>query len=278
MTQSSSEGLADNSTNPLYRLVKCSPWVLGVMLLVIWGAVKTPWEEQIAQRFRETTFHQPEPISREIRDSLGQGLTIAALGGFRGIAANFLWLYLTEAWSHKQWSRVRANAEMAVILQPRVTFFWDHGAWMLAWNASADALNYMEADSYTRQKEGQRYIEQGRRMLERGVKANPEKFELYQRLAELYAQKLKDYEKAAEYYKVVLEKPDPPSYAERFVGIYLEKADRKQEAYDWWRQLWLSAKEHPPKTIRRWEKVEQHIRKLEMELNITETKRIFAKW
>jgi hypothetical protein len=252
-------------------------YALAALLLLAWGAVKLPWEEKMTDRRKQIMYGGTLPFSFELRDSLGQGLTLAALGGFRGLAANFVWISLTTSWENQQWTRVRALAEFAVLLQPRVLFFWENGAWHLAWNASVAAENYNEAEKTPgqRARESRQWIEAGKNMLERGIRAIPEKPQLYMRLGELHQQRLQDYATAAQYYRLAASRPGAPTFAERFVGYMLERADQKQEAYDYWVSLWRSSPEHPPATPRQWPKIAQQIRQLENELNIPADKRIF---
>jgi tetratricopeptide (TPR) repeat protein len=215
------------------------------------------------------------PMNYQLRDSLGQGLTMATLGGFRGLAADCLWISLTEAWKDQEWERVQALVEMCVLMQPRVAFFWDMGAWNLAWNAS-DSVRMSERKGPVdrRNHDSMMWIEAGRSLLERGIRVLPEQPILYQRLGDLYWQRLHDYEKAAECYREALKRPKVPMYLERFVGFALEKAGKNQEAYEYWLQLWRSAKEHG-QDQHRWDVVEQHIRKLEDSLQIPEEQRLF---
>lgn len=251
---------------------------LACALLALWGAAKIPWEESLSRKRNRMLLGQEKPISYEMRDRLGQGLTLAVLGGFRGVAANFVWLDLTEAWEDQEWSRVHADAELAVLLQPRVPFFWDNGAWYLAWNASISSEKYsQDPNPDRRRREALKYVEAGREMLERGIRVNPEKPQLYERLAFLYEQRLGDYENAARYYRLALGKPGVPLYLERFVGYALEKAGKPREAYEYWKSLWDSSPDHPPRHARQWEKIESHLRKLEDELRLPDEKRIFAK-
>lgn len=250
-----------------YRL-----WAL--VLLLAWSAVKFPWELRLERERNEIMYGTSTRMSFELRDSLGQGLTLAALGGFRGLAANFLWLSVTNAWEEQQWTRLRTAAEFAVMLQPRVSFFWENAAWHLAWNASVSAQEYDDQGRPILTRESMQWIHQGESLLKRGIDAIPEKPVLYQRLAELYWQRLKDYEQAAHYYDLAKDKKGAPTYIERFVGYGLENAGKKQEAYDYWCGLWRSSEEHSER-LRRWDKIEEHIRNLEKELNIPLEKRIF---
>lgn len=248
-------------------------WI--ILILVLWTSAKVPWEMRLAKERSRIMYGTEIPLDFQMRDKLGQGLTIAALGGFRGIAANFLWLSVTTAWEDRQWTRLRALAEMVVILQPRVSFFWENSGWHMAYNASVSAEQFSKSKGATSNVESRRWIMQGRELYERGIQAIPEKHKLYEMLGLLHQQRLGDYEKAAHYYLLASQKEGAPLYLERFVGISLEKAGKKQEAYAYWLRLWGSVAEHGsgPK---RWNLIEQRIRNLESELNIPYTKRVFA--
>ena len=203
---------------------------------------------------------------------------MAALGGFRGLAADSMWLMLTAAWQEQEWERVQTFAEMCVLLQPRVTFFWDMGAWNLAWNAStSEAMNLRHAGEWGLNRANyneRRWIEAGRDMLERGIKVIPEKPTLYQRLGDLYWQRLGDYATAAEWYRRATRRPNAPVYLERLVGMALENAGKDEEAYEYWKQLWATTADHEVKDQHRWEVVEQHLSKLEDKLNIPAGERV----
>lgn len=250
---------------------------LAALVLLAWGAIKLPWEEQMTARRKQIMYGDSAAFSFEVRDSLGQGLTLAALGGFRGLAANFVWISVTTAWENQQWTRVRTLTELAVLLQPRVLFFWENGAWHLAWNASVAAENYNAPDKTPgqRARESRQWIEAGRVMLERGIRAIPEKPQLYMRMGELHQQRLEDYATAAQYYRLAAARPGAPTFAERFVGYMLERAGQKQEAYAYWLSLWHSSPDHPPVSSRQWPKIAQHIAQLEKDLNIPADKRVF---
>ncbi len=251
------------------------PTTLAVALLVLWAAVKTPWEHNLDETQSRLIHGMRPEISAEMRDQLGQGLTLAALGGFRSLAATMVWLSLYEAWSVQEWPRVRTNVDLAVLLQPRDPFYWDHGAWHLAWNASIDAAQNPKRGPLERAVESRRWVDAGRDLLERGIRANPEKFVLHQRLGDLYWHRLEDFSQAAEHYRAALALPGAPEYLDRFVGYALQRAGRTQEAYDYFRNLWN--KRHPDDLPVRWERVERELRKLEEELNLPDDARLFPK-
>ena len=230
-----------------------------LVLLLVWGGAKIPWEKAMARDQRKATYGFSGPTAVAIREKVGQGLALAALGGFRGLAANALMLQAHGAWEEQQWVRVRSALELATMLQPRVAVFWDTASWHLAWNAA------VAAERYSGEMEARRWVEAGRDLLERGTKAVPEKALLFQRLGDLYWQRLGDYQEAARCYREALSKGDAPPYLERFVGYALEKAGDKQGALDYFKNL-RREMGNPPSQDRRPEVVEREITRLEKEV------------
>lgn len=225
-----------------------------------------PWENRMArgQRLASVGFSGPTAVA--LREKLGQGLALAALGGFRGLAANALMLQAHGAWEEQQWVRVRSALEMAVLLQPRVALFWDLASWHLAWNAAVAAEQFSgESREIKRRMEARQWVEAGRELLERGTRAIPEKALLFQRLGDLYWQRLADYQAAAACYRQALTKKDAPPYLERFVGYALEKAGDPQGALEYFRGLRESMGPIPD-PARKPEVVDREIQKLERQL------------
>ena len=239
---------------------------VGLGLILAWGAVKLPWEIRMTREQRLATMGLAGPTAVAVREKLGQGLVLAALGGFRGLAANALMLEAHGAWEQQQWVRVRSALEMATLLQPRVALFWDLASWHLAWNAAVAAEQYGGETSETRRRlEARKWVEAGRVLLERGTKAVPEKAILFQRLGDLYWQRLADYQAAAESYRVALTKRDAPAYLERFVGYALDKAGDTRGALEYFQKLRRSMGD-PPDPARRPEVVEKEISRLKKKL------------
>lgn len=236
---------------------------LALLILLSWGAIKLSWEDRISSERSKIIYGSDIPMTFELRETLGQELSLAALGGFRAIVANLLWISLTKSWEDQTWTRVRTLADFAVTLQPRVLFFWENGAWHLAWNASVSVVKYAEEGKSEERKqfESRKWIDAGIDMLERGIRANPEKYGLYLRMAELYWQRLEDYEKSAEYYRLALERPGAPSYTDRFIGYALEKAGKYEESLAHWQSL-ARAPDFKQRRRAHQEKVLENIEKL----------------
>lgn len=238
----------------------------GMLTLLAWGACKVPWEIRMTREQRQATLGFSGPTAVAVREKLGQGLALAALGGFRGLAGNALVLQAHAAWENREWVRVRSALEMATLLQPRVALFWDLASWHLAWNAAVAAEQDPGETSETRRRlAARKWVEAGRQLLERGTLAIPEKAVLFQRLGDLYWQRLGDYRAAADCYREALGKGDAPVYLERFVGYALEKAGDPSAALDYFRAL-RSSMGTGPDPARKPEVVDREIERLEREV------------
>ena len=242
---------------------RTSSTLLALLLMLAWGAGKLPWEIRMTREQRWATVGFRGPTAVAVREKLGQGLILAALGGFRGLAANALMLEAHTAWEEQKWVRVRSSLELATLLQPRVALFWDLASWHLAWNAAVAAERYAGTASETKRRmEARNWTEAGRELLERGTKAIPEKSLLFQRLGDLYWQRLEDYQAAAACYREALTKGDAPPYLERFVGYALEKAGDPAAALAYFQNLRLSMGNQPD-PARKPEIVDREIQRLQ---------------
>jgi len=250
--------------------------ILAVLLLLVWGVIKLPWENSLDAEQRKLTLGSAAPITLKMRDQLGQGLTLAALGGFRGLAAIAVWLMMYSDWEKGDWPWVRTYAELGVLLQPRDVYFWDNGSWMLAYNASIDIQN--EGKNMTpaeRRAESRKLVDLGLDMLKRGIQFNPNKYVLYQRMGDLYQQRLGDLKAAARCYEEASEKPGAPPYLRRFPGYMLLRAGDDQGAFDYWKKIWPTLTPQERGSLQ-WGRVRDEIKKLEEKLNIPRQERILA--
>ncbi|MFN2509148.1 MAG: hypothetical protein ABR589_10300 [Chthoniobacterales bacterium] len=236
---------------------------------LLWGAAKVPAEHAL---FTARAQHHlnPVPLDLTLREQIGQLGFVAAFSGFRSVVADFLFIQAHIAWERTEWSRVLLLFQQVTTLQPRSVLFWDMAAWHMAWNASAAALNDPAQPRLALRIKAQReYFDLGRDFLERGIRNNPDRPQLYEALARLYRDKYKDHARAAQYFEKAAEKPGAPNYARRFAAYELSYVEgREQEAYEQLRRLYLSSeKERLPTLISR-------LKFLEGKLNIPPDQRI----
>jgi len=243
--------------------------LLVLLILIVLGAIKLPMERDLAVIHRQEHFRGVE-FNLDLREKLGQLGFIAALSGFRAIVADALFIQAHVAWERTEWSRVLLLFRHVTTLQPRSILFWDMAAWHMAWNASVAAMNDRAQPRLALRVKAQReYFALGKDFLERGIKNNPDRPELYETLARLYREKYKDHERASEFFAKAAALPGAPRYNRRFSAYELSYCEgREREAYDRLHQLYNeSEKERLPTLITR-------LKFLENKLGIPQDERI----
>jgi len=241
--------------------------VVAVLLAV--GAIKLPVERDLAARHRQEHFRGVE-FNLDLREKLGQLGFIAALSGFRAIVADGLFIQAHVAWERTEWGRVLLLFRHVTTLQPRAILFWDMAAWHMAWNASVAAMNDRTQPRLALRVKAQReYFALGKDFLERGIKNNPDRPDLYEALARLYKEKYKDHEHASEFFAKAAALPGARAYDRRFSAYELSYCEgREREAYQRLRQLYDEGeKERLPTLITR-------LKFLQTKLNIPADQRI----
>ena len=242
--------------------------------LLLFGAVKFPLESALHDAHRAAYFHGAK-LNLSLREQIGQGAFLAALSGFRGVIADLLSLQANTAWENTQWSRVIFLYNQIAMLQPRVALHWEMGAWYMAFDAAGAALKDREEfqlengvlkqkpDLRTpqqRQRESREFIRIGREFLERGVRNNPDRSALYNRLGNLLMLKGIDPYAAYEAFSKAAEFPDCMGYEKRFAAYELSKCPgREREAYALLRQLYDGDKTPGPTLVARLRAMEEKL-------------------
>jgi tetratricopeptide (TPR) repeat protein len=221
-------------------------------ILLAFGMFKLPAERAIAAQHRQVHFG--DVVNLDLREKIGQLGFVAALSGFRAVVADFLFIRAHVAWERTEWERVLFLFRQVTTLQPHVPLFWDMAAWHMAWNASAAAMNDASQPRLALRVKAQReYFALGKDFLERGIKNNPDKPELYEALARLYHDKYNDHARASEFYAKAAALPAAHSYDKRFSAYELSYCEgREREAYEQLRALYDEGeKERLPTLIKR---------------------------
>lgn len=238
-------------------------------LILLVGAAKLPVERSISDAHRALHFRSIE-FGLSLREQVGQLGFIAALSGFRSLIADYVFIQAHVAWERTEWGRVLLLFRQATTLQPRAVLFWDMAAWHMAWNASVAAMNDPSQPRLSMRLRAQReYFDLGRDFLERGIRNNPDRAQLYDVLGRLYRDKYHDHARAAEAYAQAATLPDAPGYEKRFAAYELSFCEgREEEAYDRLHQLYAIGKsERLPTLIKR-------LKVLEEKLNVPADHRI----
>lgn len=199
-------------------------------LVLLFGAFRLPIESALAAQHRSAYFHEAH-LGLSLREQIGQLGFLAALSGFRSLVADVAFIRAHVAWERTEWGRVLLHFREATTLQPRSILFWDMAAWHMAWNASV-AVEHDPTlrDQALRRRAQREYIELGKDFLERGIRNNPDRPQLYESLARLYRDKLHDHALAARYYAKAASLPGAPEYDERFAAYELSFAPGEERA------------------------------------------------
>jgi predicted Zn-dependent protease len=101
----------------------------------------------------------------------------------------------------------------------------------MAWNASVAALHDRTLpNESSRRRAAQEYVELGKGFLERGIRNNPERPQLYESLARLYRDKLHNHAAAARLYAEAATLPGAPEYDKRFAAYELSEVPGEERA------------------------------------------------
>jgi len=243
--------------------------MLSVVLLAAFGAAVIPFQISLAAHAKAAQLRSTA-LNLELRERIGQMGFLAALSGFRSPLAAFLWIEAHSAWENTEWGRMAGIFNTVTTLQPRSLLYWDMAAWHMAWNASVAAMQDEKQPSEALRIRAQRqYFNLGRDFLERGIKNNPDRYQLYLQLGVLLRDKLEDHSAAVDAFLRASEFPDAPPYCRRFAGYEMAKIPgREREAYEFLKALYQQGEKQRLPTL------VNLLRQMEKKLDIPASERV----
>lgn len=146
------------------------------------------------------------------------------MSGFKGLAADLLWLKIEDYWHSGQHYRMLPMFEAIGWLQPTYVTVWAVGGWHMAYNCYA-AMQTEEDRRF--------WYEQGIQFLKRGLGYNRERYDLYFELGWTYYHKGKDYANAVRYFSQAVKFPHP-EYVDDVLAHAYEKNGQIPEAIRTW--------------------------------------------
>jgi tetratricopeptide (TPR) repeat protein len=152
---------------------------------------------------------------------LPAALRVASLG-FHGAAADAVWLLTIQyigghLASDRRFPELKRLVETVVELDPHFVEAYTLGALFLSYSAGdiAGAIS----------------------LLDRGVRANPTRWEIPYNLARTYYLDLKDYRQALHWFEVTDRLPGRPHYVPRFVARLYAATGERETALELWRAM-----------------------------------------
>jgi hypothetical protein len=169
------------------RFKKILLWLLAAALLAGSGQVQT----SLNRDRQELNLTQVTPL-KNAPPLLA--FTTVALGGFRGLISNFLWIRANDLQQDGKYFEMVQLASWITDLEPHFEQVWFFQAWNMAWNISVNFKDF--SDRW-------RWVERGIELLrDDGLNYNPNSVLLYQQLSWIFQSKLgQNMDDANQYYK-----------------------------------------------------------------------------
>ncbi|MGH7980918.1 MAG: hypothetical protein ACREE6_16195, partial [Limisphaerales bacterium] len=132
-------------------------------------------------------------------------LTTEALGGFRGLISNFLWMRANDLQINGKYFEAAQLADWITDLEPHFTQVWCYEGWNMAYNISVKFKDF--GDRW-------RWVQNGIELLrDRGLRYNPNDMLIYRELAWFFQHKMgADLDDANVYYKTQWAKEMTPFF------------------------------------------------------------------
>ena len=203
--------------------------LLGTVGLALRPLEAPAWAAQVRQ--------QPSLQWRSVEGSMGQGLTLGLLGGFRALAADLLWLRANAGWERCDIAGTSAALALVAAVDPRPIGFWLNGARMIGYDmpfwrieaAGGEATLPTAVVRHLNEEQARAAIAH----LDKAFVHHPDHPLLHIEIANLLLQKLDDLPGATEHYRLAAQQPTAPYYAARIYAELLRQQGRERAAYDW---------------------------------------------
>ena len=181
------------------------------------------------------------PHVEALKTSPGAGALFGWLGGFRALAADFLWLRMYAGWEERDLPGTETLIRAVVAVDPRPVYFWLNGARILAydvpvWRITAEGgFDAVKGERRKAIETEHAWLALRHLAAARRVQADP--VALWIEQANIELNKLGDVAAAAASYRRAWEAPDGPYFAARIYAELLKRQGRNVEAYAWLREL-----------------------------------------
>ena len=242
--------------------------VIFIIALLGFGMIRLPLQNHILEQEKAEGLLD-NPVELSCSDYLEQQLAMVSLGGLRSLVAAVLSMEAFDCFLISDWANLERRYNQVTSLAPHSDFYWDNGSWHLGNNASSSYLDNKRLSPMERREGFRKYIQKGRRFLEKGINANPDSWYLQSLLGNMYSDTYRqpDFEKAAEAYRKARDLGAPPLTARKEFYALVRVPSKSREALELGRELFKDPRNRTPSLV-------SNIFVLENRLNIPEKERI----
>lgn len=149
------------------------------------------------------------------------------VGGFRGLAADLLWIRLDEYSHSGQWYKLLPLFKIVTFLQPKFITAWSVGGWHMSFNMYHYAKSKKEKDEW---------LKAGLKFLKEGIMNNSDRYELFFEVGWTYFYKANDYGNAIKYLKRAVDF-EHPQFVEHLLAHSYEKNNMPEESLRIWENI-----------------------------------------
>jgi pentatricopeptide repeat protein len=192
-----------------------------IIVIILLFLLLSPLQDKIDLQRRQMGFEQKLLLMP------GQVTGSLVLGGFKGLAADLLWLQIEELFHSGQHYKMLPVLRSVTFLQPKFITPWAVGGWHLAYNISV-----MEKDPVASEK----WIQAGVDFLKEGLSYNPERYDLYFELGWTLFHKVKNYAESVKYLEMARKFPRP-EYVDNVLAHAYEKNGQIDKAIELWTDI-----------------------------------------
>lgn len=189
------------------------------MVRPVWSAART---------------RQPALRLESASAGLGQGVTLALLGGFRAMVADLAWLRMYVLWERRDLPACDSLIRLVGTLDPRPLDFWLNGSRIIAfdfpvWRIEAEG-GYERVPVAVQERINREQALVALRHLDAAMRFHPHTPDLWVERAGIELNRLQDLAAAAESYRRAWVEPGAPYFAARLHADLLRRIGRKAEA------------------------------------------------
>lgn len=212
-------------------------WAGTVALLLLVGMLVAPLQRNQTEVLKPV---RPETDLKNMEKGLGHGVVLGVLGGFRTLAADLVFISAFTHWQEKDLPKVEALSRLTVTIDPEPTYFWLNAARMFAFDFPHWRVQQLGGLEEVPEAVWQEIVREqawhGIAFLQEALKYHPDEARLMTDIGLIAAEKLKDYQLAADYYLKAWEANDQFYFAARIYSRMLRNMGKDEEAYEFLKQ------------------------------------------
>ena len=247
-------------------LERLQTWAVAFLVLLGAALVLKPVKEVC---WEAVQAGQAELRVDSLDESVGQGVVLGVLGGLRSLVADFAWLELNRKWEARDRAGLGAMIQLVTSIDPRPEFFWINSARMIGYDVPhwriAEAGGYGLVPETEQAAINAEQAMQALALLDRALSYHSDSARLKLEVGQIYLNRLKNYELAAEWFLKATKEKDAPYYAARIYADLLVRLSREMEAYAYLKELYLNLPDDP---LAQGDIVLERIRELEERLGL----------